>query len=116
MADDLILVETDAFHPPEIPESLGIDPLLSALVCTLLFIELSGDKTVDPDDAVTAEEAIGYYLQRLTPKQVTAIKKHLSKLGDYAEQHGWSPEAVKCIRGFLANAGVGEDDDDAADE
>jgi hypothetical protein len=114
MADDVNWVETDAFHPPEIPDSLGVDPLLSALVCTLLFIELSGDKTVDPDDAVTAEEAIGYYLQRLTPKQITAIEKQLLNLGDYAEQHGWSPEAVGCIRGFLTNAGVGDDAGDPA--
>jgi hypothetical protein len=48
--------------------------------------ELSGDNTVAPDDAATAKEAIAYYLHRLTPKQITAIEKQLSKLGDYAEE------------------------------
>lgn len=116
MADDINWLETDAFHPPEIPESLGIDPLLSALVCTLLYIELSGEKTLDLDEAVAAEEAIGYYLRRLTPDRVAAIEEQLSKLGDYAEQHAWGDDAVECIRGFLTDAGVRADPDDLADD
>lgn len=106
--------EVDAFHPPEIPESLGIDPLLAALVATVLFLELSGEQTVQPDEATTAEEAIGFYLQRLSPTQVVAVAEQLGRLATYARANGWSDDAVEVIENFLRAAGLEGDDQDSA--
>ena len=52
---------------PVIPESLGVDPVLAALIHVAAFLELSGDDAVHPDWAVEALEYVAHYLHRLQP-------------------------------------------------
>lgn len=60
MADDAgEWVEKDAYVMPELSASLGIDPVVAALLHTTAFLELPGDSAVDPDGAVEAMESVG---------------------------------------------------------
>ena len=101
-------VPVDAYHMPELPAELEIDPVLAALLHMACFTELSAEKTVDFDESITAMEAMGYYFQRLTPKQVKDINAQLKRVAAYGKKHKWKKEAVEFVAKLLENAGVEE--------
>jgi len=101
-------VPVDAYHMPELPAELKVDPILAALLHMACFMELSAEKTVDFDESITAMEAMGYYLQRLTPAQAKAVNAQLKRVADYGKKQKWKKEAVKFISKLLDNAGVDE--------
>src|SRR5262249_60497642 len=101
-------VENDAFHMPELPARLEIDPILAALLHMACFMELSGERTVDFDESITAMEAMGYYFQRLAPKQVTKTEDQLKRVVAYAKEKKWDKKAVEFVSKLLENAGIKE--------
>ena len=62
-----------AFVMPVIPAEVNVNPVLAGLLHCMAFLELSGEKAVDPDWAVEAMEHVAHYLQRLGQADVQGI-------------------------------------------
>ena len=99
-------VPVDAFHLPEIPAELKVDPVLAALLHLACFAELSGERSVDFDESMSAMEAVGYYLQRLPQKRRKDVDAQLKRVADYGKKRRWKKEAVVFVRGLLADSGL----------
>lgn len=93
---------------PVVPEALGIDPLLLALLHLSAFLDLSDDETIDPDAATQALEYVGLYVQRLSDDRLRSISADIAKLGAHGKTSGWSEEQLQFMRDFLFNCGLGE--------
>lgn len=107
-----IWVPKGAFAMPVLPESLKIDPLLLGLLHSIAFLELSDDDTVDPDWAVEAMEHVGYYLLRLTPKQVEQTQKQLDRIAAHAKKKKMPKEFIELVQIFLTGCGVWDEDEE----
>jgi hypothetical protein len=109
MADELgEWVEKDAFVMPVLPASLAVDPLLAALLHLTAFLELSGDRTVDPDRAVEAMEHVGHYLQQFPPERRDDIRAQVNLVAEHARRHKWGEAVVEFFREFFENFGLSE--------
>jgi hypothetical protein len=92
---------------PDIPAELGVNPLLLAVVHTVVFLAGSADEIVQP---AAADEALGYvagYLQRLTGEDLQRAKEDMAALLSYAKQQGWAKQLQHFLTTFLADFGVG---------
>jgi hypothetical protein len=96
---------------PHVPEDLGIDPLLLALLHTTAFLDFSDDDTVEPEAANEALESVEQYVQRLSEDRLSAIQVDLDKLEEHASNAGWPEDMVDFVRDFLYNCGIGDDDE-----
>jgi hypothetical protein len=103
---DVEWVPKGGFSMPELPAELGIHPILAALLHMACFMEFSDEEVVDFDESLATLEALGFYLQRLTPAQVKEVNRQLKKIVTYAKQQKWDPKAAKFIRDLLKNAGM----------
>jgi hypothetical protein len=81
-------------------------PCTLAILHCVAFLELSGDKTVDPDWAVEAMEHVAHYLHRLSPDATAILKTDLEKIACYAESHNMAPHFVDLARRFTEYAGL----------
>jgi hypothetical protein len=99
-------VPVDAYHMPELPEELRVDPVLAALLHMACFMELSDEQTVDFDESMSTLQAMGYYLQRLPPARVKEINAQLKRVAAYGKKQKWKKEALGFIPNLLSNAGV----------
>jgi hypothetical protein len=92
---------------PDIPTELLLNPLLLAVVHTVVFLAGSSDEVVEP---AAAEEALGYiagYLQRLTGPDLQRVKEDMAALLSYAKQQNWEKQLQHFLTSFLADLGVG---------
>lgn len=97
---------------PVIPEGLGIDPLLLALLHCASFLDLSGDTLVDSGSATDVLEHVGLYVQRLDPDRQLDVARQLRALREHGEAAGWSGELIDFVEHFLYSCGIGEDVDE----
>lgn len=104
-------VEMNAYVMPELPASLGVDPVVAALIHVASFLELSGDDAVDPDAATKAMEHLGFYLGRLPARKIAAIREQLDRIAAHAQAQGWDQEAVEFLAEFMTNFGLSDEDD-----
>jgi hypothetical protein len=104
-------VKKDAYVMPVLPKSLKADPVVAALLHVTAFLELSGDDTVDLDWAVEAMEHVAYYLQRLPPERVEAVREQIARVAEHARKKRWGAEAVEFFAEFLENFGVGTEEE-----
>jgi len=103
--DDVDIPEGAAVFP-EIPAELGVNPLLLAIVHTVVFLAGSADEIVQP---AAADEALGYvaeYLRRLTGSDLQRTKEDMAALLAYAKQQGWEKQLQHFLTTFLADFGV----------
>jgi hypothetical protein len=91
---------------PDIPAELNINPLLLAVVHTVVFLAGSADEIVQPDAADEALGYIGEYLQRLTGPDLQRVKEDVTALVTYAKQQGWAKQLQHFLTTFLADFGV----------
>jgi hypothetical protein len=105
-------IDNDAAMLRAVPEELGVEPLLLALLRCASFLDLSGDDVVNAELAGEVLEHVGLYIQRLSDDRLDAIQAQLETLEAYAVEQGFSNELVEFIRDFLYNCGLGEDDSD----
>jgi hypothetical protein len=92
---------------PEIPEELGVDPLLLAVLHATVFLEGSEESIVNP---AAAREATGYvsgYLQRLTGPRLQKVREDFACLAAFARDQDWPKVQVRFLQEFLENYGVG---------
>jgi hypothetical protein len=101
-----------AFVMPPIPQSLGIDPILGALLHCAAFLELSDDEAVDPDAAVEAMENVSVYLTALPERRVDEFRIALAELVRHGRKDGFPEELLTFLVEFLENMGVGDEDDE----
>ena len=92
---------------PDIPAELNLNPLLLAVVHTVVFLAGSADEIVQP---AAADEALGYvagYLRRLTGPDLRRTQEDMAALRAYAKQQGWEKQLQHFLQTFLADLGVG---------
>jgi hypothetical protein len=92
---------------PLIPEELGVNPLLLAVLHAAVFLVGSEDDVVQ---AEAAEEALQYlvtYLRRLSGPQLQKVREDLVALASYAKQQQWPKQDVHFLKDFLNEFGIG---------
>src|SRR4051812_39561951 len=92
---------------PLIPEELGIDPLLLALLHAMVFVDGSTEEIICPD---AADEAMNYlvtYLHRLKGPVLARIREDMGCLIEFAKQQGWPREQQVFLKSFLTDHGIG---------
>ena len=92
---------------PDIPAELNLNPLLLAMVHTVVFLAGSADEIVQP---AAADEALGYvagYLRRLTGDDLQRAQEDMAALLAYAKQQGWEKQLQHFLQTFLVDLGVG---------
>ena len=97
---------------PAVPDELGIDPVLLALLRSASFLDLSADEAVNAELAGEVLEHVGMYVQRLSDERLDDIQQQLETLEAYGIEQGWAAEQVEFVRDFLFNCGLGEDEDE----
>jgi hypothetical protein len=102
------LVPEGAAVFPEIPEELGVNPLLLAVLHATVFLAGSDDDVVDSAAADEAVSALAGYLRRLEGEQLRAVREDMACLVDYARSQKWPKQSVLTLKTFLADFGVGE--------
>lgn len=96
-------VKKTAFAMPLVPESLGIDPYITAVLHSAAFLEISDDDAVDPDAAIEAMESVSAYLQRLPSDRQQALRAALARLSAYGRLFDF-------LDGFFETSGPGGED------
>src|SRR5438552_7901359 len=73
---------------PEIPDELGVHPLLLATLHAFVFVTGSDEAIVQPAAGDEAAHAVAGYLQRLTGPDLRRASDDLAALLAYAKQQG----------------------------
>src|SRR5438067_8961176 len=94
------LVPEGAAVFPEIPEDLGVDPLLLAVIHATVFLAGSDDHVVHPDAASEAVEAMAAYLRRLRGPRLRRLREDMDALTAYAREAGWGRPEVEALQSF----------------
>jgi hypothetical protein len=92
---------------PLIPQELGVNPLLLAVIHATVFLAGSEDDVVDPDAAQEALEYLAGYLQRLEGDALARAREDMQCLIAYARQERWPKQRVQSLKSFLDDFGVG---------
>jgi hypothetical protein len=93
---------------PLIPPELHIQPLLLALLHSMVFIDGSTDEVIDPEAADEAMQYIVTYLHRLKGPTLKQLQEDLACLLDFAKQQGWPKQQQTFIKSFLKDYAIGE--------
>ncbi len=96
---------------PEIPEELGVHPLLLCTLHAIVFLQGSDLNIVQPDAADEALEYIAGYLQRLDPAQLQRVEEDMACLLAMAREEKWPKELLQFLKTVLADFGVGKEPD-----
>ena len=91
---------------PEIPEELGVHPLLLAVVHATVFFVGSTNEVVNPDAADEALGRIETYLGRLAGDDLRRIREDMACLITYARSEKWDRELIHALKTFLSDMGV----------
>jgi len=97
---------------PVVPEKLGVDPVLLAMLHLTALLDFGDDDVVEPQVANEALEHVEMYMQRLSTERLEEVQAQLDKIEEYAAEAGWPEELTDFVRDFLYNCGLGEDDED----
>jgi hypothetical protein len=101
---------------PIVPERLGVDPVLLAMLHLTALLDFADDDVVESQSANEALEFVEMYMQRLDTEQLEEVQAQLDRIEEYAAEEGWPEELTDFVRDFLYNCGLGEDDDASEDE
>lgn len=91
----------------EIPEELGVDPLLLAVLHATVFLAGSTEDVVHPAAADEAVQAVAGYMQRLEGERLRRVREDMTCLALYARQQRWPKQLVQALKSFLDDLGVG---------
>lgn len=93
-----------------------MSPLLLALLHAAAFLDLSEDRSVDPEAAGAVLGRIGLYVQRLDDDSIEALANDLEDLETYARGAGWPEPAIEFVASFLQHCGFELQTDEDEDE
>jgi hypothetical protein len=96
---------------PEIPAELGVDPAWLAVVHATVFLAGSDERIVHPEAADEAVQGIAGYLRRLAGERLRRVREDMACLEAYARQQKWPRGLVQSLKTFLADLGVGEENE-----
>ena len=91
---------------PEIPEELGVHPLLLAALHATVFFVGSTKEVINP---VAADEVLGRietYLQRLEGNDLRRVEEDMVCLITYARSEKWDRGLIQALKTFLSDMGV----------
>jgi hypothetical protein len=106
--DDERQVPEGAAVFPLIPEELGVNPLLLAVLHAIVFVDGSTAEVVDRAAAEEAAHYLAAYLRRLRGRDLQRVREDVETLLGFARQEKWPRDQIAFLRGFLADYGVGE--------
>ena len=106
MADESEVPEGAAVFPL-IPEELGVNPLLLAVLHAIVFVDGSTEDVVAPDAAEEAMQYVATYLRRLSGPPLQRAREDVEALLGFARQEKWPRAQVEFLKGFLTDFGVG---------
>jgi hypothetical protein len=109
-ADDDRDVPEGAALLPLIPEELGVDPLLLALLHAVVFLSGSEDEVVEPDAAEETLEYVATYLQRLEEPKLQRLREDLLALVGFAKEQKWPKQEIRFLKDFLKEFGISKAD------
>ena len=92
---------------PLIPEELGVDPLLLAVLHAYVFLEGSEEEVLDGGVAEEAMQYLVTYLQRLDGSRLKRVKEELSTLASFAKLEKWPRQQIRFLQEFLDENGIG---------
>ena len=92
---------------PEIPEELGVHPLLLAVLHAYVFLEGSEEAVLNGAVAEEAMEYIVGYLQRLQGADLRRVKEDIATLVAFAKGDDWPKQQVYFLHDFLRENGIG---------
>ena len=96
---------------PLIPEELGVDPLLLAVLHATVFLLGSEEAVVNPAAADQAVGRLAEYLSRLDGPRLRAAKEDMKCLVTFAKQEKWPRGEIQTLRSFLSDMGAEEDEE-----
>jgi len=106
-ADESEEVPDGAAVFPDIPAELNVNPLLLAVIHTVVFLAGSAEGIVQE---AAADEALAYisaYLQRLTGPDLQRTKEDIGSLREFAKAQSWSKGLREFLKTFLDEFGIG---------
>lgn len=107
-SDDEIQVPEGTALFPEIPDQLGINPLLLSLLHMVVFLAGSDEEVVDENASAAVLDQIASYLQRLSSKEIKKLKEDLASLAAFAREEKWAEGTIEVLESFFDDMGVGE--------
>jgi hypothetical protein len=91
---------------PEIPQELGVHPLLVSTLGAIVFLQGSDQTIVDAAAAEEQLERIAASLQCLQGNDLDRIREDLQVLAAYAKDEGWPKTAQEFFSTFLNEFGI----------
>jgi hypothetical protein len=91
---------------PEIPEELGVNPLLLGVLHATVFLAGSDESVVQGPAAEEALQGLATYLQRLDGDLLRRTREDLACLVAYARQQKWPKPMVRLLKDLLSDFGV----------
>jgi hypothetical protein len=107
MNDEAPEVPEGAAVFPNIPDELGIHPLLLAVLHAIVFFDGSDEQVVNDAAADEALQYLAAYLQRLRGTDLQRIREDMATLTDFARQNDWPAEERQFLASFLKDYGIG---------
>jgi hypothetical protein len=94
---------------PVIPEELGVDPLLLAVLHATVFLDGSEKDIVNPAAARETMEYLIDYLRRLKGPRLQQAREDFACLAAYAREQEWPKMQVRFLKEFLENYEIGQE-------
>jgi hypothetical protein len=91
---------------PLVPPELGVDPLLLAVLHSIVFLEGSEDEMVHPEAAEETMHYVATYLQRLDGPRLQRVNEDLATLIGFAKHERWPKQAIRFLKEFLIEFGI----------
>ena len=95
---------------PVIPEELGVDPLLLAVLHATVFLDGSEKDIVNPAAARETMEYLIDYLRRLKGTRLRQAREDFACLAAYAREQEWPKMQVRFLKEFLENYEIGKEE------
>jgi hypothetical protein len=92
---------------PQVPEEVGVHPLLLTALHAIVFLQGSDETVVAPAAADEQLELIAGCLQRLEGADLQRVREDLVVLSSYAKEQRWPKNAEQFYSNFLADFGIG---------
>jgi hypothetical protein len=93
---------------PLIPEEVGVNPLLLAVLHATVFLAGSDDEVVHSAAADEAVQHMATYLGRLDGEPLKRLREDLDTLAGYARDQKWPKGMIQAIKSFLSDYGIEE--------